>query len=174
MGNKQAISPFRAYETVSSLYSKEQLTEISDDFKKLTSNRDVLDIDVFTANCRGKTSDFTRRHILPRFFSTIDVNRDGKIDFEDFLCAITLFRNGTQDEKAKFLVLMYGTESSITKLNLDRLLLDVLSPRSDEGGNVKFYADWGNDLTSLLHGMSDMVFAQVLYSMSCTSIVIHK
>jgi hypothetical protein len=161
MGNKQSVSPFRAYEIASSLYSKEQLTEISDNFRKIASNRDVLDIDIFTANCRGKTSDFTRRHILPRFFSAIDVNRDGIIDFEDFLCAKTLFRNGTLDEKAKFVVLMYGTESSITRLNLNRLLLDVMSPRSDEGGNVNFYADWGNDLTSLLEVMSDMVFVQV-------------
>jgi hypothetical protein len=52
-------------------------------------------------------------------------------------------------------------KGALSKISLARVLMDAMSPRNDTGGNVKFYADWGNDLESLLSGMSEMVFAQV-------------
>lgn len=39
--------------------------------------------------------------MLPRLFTVFDTKKDGVIDFEEYLCAIALFRLGSADEKIK-------------------------------------------------------------------------
>lgn len=50
-----------------------------------------------------KTSNigYVRKHVFPRLFTVFDTKKDGVIDFEEYLCAIALFRLGTADEKIK-------------------------------------------------------------------------
>lgn len=44
---------------------------------------------------------YAQRHVHPRIFNTFDTKRDGSIDFEEYLCGVTVFRSGSVDDKLK-------------------------------------------------------------------------
>jgi hypothetical protein len=45
-------------------------------------------------------------------FLALDIKKDGVIDFEEYLCAVTVFRSGTLDDKAKCKFLSYSRSVS--------------------------------------------------------------
>jgi len=53
---------------------------------------------------------YAQRHVHPRIFNAFDTKRDGVIDFEEYLCGVTVFRAGGAEEKMKCKV----TSSSYT------------------------------------------------------------
>ena len=44
---------------------------------------------------------YVRKYVLPRVFLLFDTKKDGAIDFDEYLCAVALFRAGTVEDKIK-------------------------------------------------------------------------
>jgi len=55
----------------------------------------------FHAQRPASFGSYAQRHVHPRIFSTFDTKRDGSIDFEEYLCGVTVFRSGSVDDKLK-------------------------------------------------------------------------
>ena len=47
------------------------------------------------------SSQYIRKHVLPRLFAAMDTKRDHVIDFEEYVCAVALFRIGSTEDKIK-------------------------------------------------------------------------
>jgi hypothetical protein len=47
------------------------------------------------------SSQYIRKHVLPRLFAAMDSKRDQVIDFEEYVCAVALFRAGSTEDKIK-------------------------------------------------------------------------
>ena len=47
------------------------------------------------------SSQYIRKHVLPRLFAAMDSKRDQVIDFEEYVCAVALFRIGSTEAKIK-------------------------------------------------------------------------
>ena len=45
--------------------------------------------------------------MIPKLFAIIDSKKDNVIDFEEYVCAVALFRLGSTEEKIRILFLMY-------------------------------------------------------------------
>jgi hypothetical protein len=54
-------------------------------------------------NCKVAvpSSQYVRKYVLPRIFTTVDLKKDNLIDFEEYVCAVALFRVGTTDDKIR-------------------------------------------------------------------------
>lgn len=46
-------------------------------------------------------SAYVRKHIYPRVFHICNTKRSGFLDFEEYLCAVAVFRLGTIEDKIK-------------------------------------------------------------------------
>lgn len=44
---------------------------------------------------------YIRRYILSRMFTVIDTKKDGILDFEEYTCAVALFRTGNTEDKLR-------------------------------------------------------------------------
>ena len=47
------------------------------------------------------SSQYIRKNVLPKLFITIDTKKDNVIDFEEYVCAVALFRIGSTEEKIR-------------------------------------------------------------------------
>lgn len=56
---------------------------------------------LYTSQRQASFGSYAHRHVHPRIFSTFDTKRDGSIDFEEYLCGVTVFRTGTIEDKLK-------------------------------------------------------------------------
>jgi Ca2+-binding EF-hand superfamily protein len=107
MGNKQSASPFRNYETASSNFTAEDLGIITKAFRDKSERKDFIDIEAFSIGSKARISIYSRCYILPRLLRIVDTKCDNRIDFEEYVCAISLFRVGTKEDKVRLLFLMY-------------------------------------------------------------------
>ena len=60
-------------------------------------------INIFDQNCvvSVPSSQYIRKNVLPKLFITIDTKKDNVIDFEEYVCAVALFRIGSTEEKIR-------------------------------------------------------------------------
>eukprot|EP00598_Pedospumella_elongata_P008564 CAMPEP_0184995712 /NCGR_PEP_ID=MMETSP1098-20130426/53720_1 /TAXON_ID=89044 /ORGANISM="Spumella elongata, Strain CCAP 955/1" /LENGTH=123 /DNA_ID=CAMNT_0027522015 /DNA_START=21 /DNA_END=389 /DNA_ORIENTATION=+ len=123
MGNKPSASPFPSYDAAVGMYSASEVKELKAKFDTLSNGQATISASAFGK----KTSTFgpyAQRHVHPRIFNAFDTKRDGVIDFEEYLCVVTVFRAGGAEEKMKCIYIMYeGIKSggSMTKDNFRQL-----------------------------------------------------
>ena len=111
----------------------------------------------------AKCTVYAKRHILPRFFSTMDVKKDGVVDFEEFLCAVALFRVGSTEDKIKVLFLMYEPSAKsgcLMREQLRLLLVDSLILAQRQELPLQLLQSWIEEQHELSQGMVDMALFQ--------------
>ncbi len=115
-------------------------------------------------NCQVKaaTEPYVRKHILPRLFAVMDGKKDNVIDFEEYVCAVALFRIGTTEEKIRVLFMMYEPFKGmhLQKENVRRLLVDSTIAIQKESVPVGTLEQWIQDQLELSECMADMALQQ--------------
>ncbi len=66
---------------------------------------------------------YAQRNVHPRIFNAFDTKRDGVIDFEEYLCGVTVFRADGVEEKMKCKVTSSRYTFPLLTCNLLFLLL---------------------------------------------------
>jgi Ca2+-binding EF-hand superfamily protein len=189
MGNKGSLaSPFPSYETALAHLTPAEVQHLGNSFKSMSRGRDALTLQGFLEvglqswalyhnasfspvlffflphKQYAKCTSYAKRHILPRLFSTIDVKKDGLVDFEEFLCAVALFRVGSNEDKIKVLFLMYEPSAKtgcLMREQLRLLLVDslLLAQRGQELP-LPLLQSWIEEQQELSQGMVDMALFQ--------------
>ena len=105
------------------------------------------------------TESYIRKHILPRLFAVMDGKKDNILDFEEYVCAVALFRIGTTEEKIRVLFLMYEPFKGLhlQKESLRRLLVDATVAIQKEEVPVATLELWILEQIELSECMADMV-----------------
>ena len=114
-----------------------------------------------TQHCQvnAATESYIRKHILPRLFAVMDGKKDNVLDFEEYVCAVALFRIGTTEEKIRVLFLMYEPFKGLhlQKESLRRLLVDATVAIQKEEVPVATLELWILEQIELSECMADMV-----------------
>ena len=163
MGNKHSSSPLPSYEYAIRNYTNDELDNIRTVFVTIARNEELLDAE--TISNHGRVSAYSRKLIIPRFISGADNSGKDFLDFEKYVCIITLFRSGSVEDKIKFLFLMYDDTHkgiNLPRNSLINMLTDIMAPRNSSitPEDSKFYREWSNDLEGLVEGMADMIMLQ--------------
>ena len=161
MGNKTLCSPLPSYESALSTLADAEVEHISGTFKSLSRGRDILSLSSFVE--ASKCAAYPKKHVLPRLFGAIDTKRDGVLDFEEYLCAVALFRVGSTEEKIKLLYLMYEPNTKtgcLMREQLRKLLVDALMVAQRQYVPLAQVEDWLEEQSELSLGMVDMAIAQ--------------
>jgi Ca2+-binding EF-hand superfamily protein len=113
-------------------------------------------------HCKAPTAPYIRKHILPRLFAVIDGKKDNVIDFEEYVCAVALFRIGTTEEKIRVLFLMYEPFKGLhlTKESVRKLLVDATVAIQKEDIHVATLELWIQEQMELSECMADMALMQ--------------
>mmetsp|Transcript_18577 Transcript_18577/g.17896 ORF Transcript_18577/g.17896 Transcript_18577/m.17896 type:complete len:200 (+) Transcript_18577:238-837(+) len=163
MGNKIS-SPFPTYESACSSLNPMEILHLKETFNIISKNGSSINLLNFTQNCKVAvpSSQFVRKYVLPRIFTTVDLKKDNLIDFEEYVCAVALFRVGTTDDKIRVLFLMYepfkGTH--LLRENLKKLLVDSTIAIQREAVPASTLETWINDQADLSDCMTDMALQQ--------------
>mmetsp|Transcript_11161 Transcript_11161/g.24792 ORF Transcript_11161/g.24792 Transcript_11161/m.24792 type:complete len:118 (-) Transcript_11161:17-370(-) len=115
MGNKSIGSPFPSYDAALALYSQAELNEFRKKYTTLSGGSEVLSLPNFVKSLSAHSS-YAQRELAPRLFSALNLKRNGSLTFEEYLCGLTVFRSGTQDNKIKCLYIMYDGAKASTGL----------------------------------------------------------
>ena len=113
------------------------------------------------------SSQYIRKHVLPRLFAAMDAKRDNVIDFEEYVCAVALFRIGSTEEKIKSELQMF---QEIKCISFSK------SSYSQIENNVTYSAEKKNDLLPFLFSFLccipflHLLFFLVQFYFSCTSL----
>ena len=138
-----------------------EISHLKKSFKTLCRNNDSITLSSFTANCQvhAATESYIRKHILPRLFAVMDGKKDNVLDFEEYVCAVALFRIGTTEEKIRVLFLMYEPFKGLhlQKESLRRLLVDATVAIQKEEVPVATLELWILEQIELSECMADMV-----------------
>jgi Ca2+-binding EF-hand superfamily protein len=169
MGNKHT-SPFPSYDNACTYFNTEEIAHFNITFRSICLQKEYLDINTLTLLNSEKLSSYTLKHLLSKLFAIVDSKKDALIDFEEYLCALALFRFGTVDEKMKLLFILYeptqkGINGYIPRDVLCKLLRDSLQPAESNGESSKYYEEWSRNLVELIEGMADMVLVQVNFNL---------
>ena len=167
MGNRQA-SPFPTYDNACSYFNAEEIAHFHICFRSSCRQNDAIELKNLCAINVDKITSYSRHHMLPKLFIIIDTKKDSFLDFEEYLCALALFRFGTFEEKMRLLFIIYeptpkSLNGTISKEILCNILKDSLSPTNLSEGTAevsKYYEEWSDDLGELVEGMADMVLIQ--------------
>lgn len=100
MGNKLSASPFPSYEAARNQFSAAEIAEIKSKFTLISGGQETINLAGLVQRA-SSSSAYCQRQICPRIFNVIDTKKDGVIDFEEYLCAVAVFRSNVVDEKAK-------------------------------------------------------------------------
>jgi len=93
----------------------------------------------------------------------MDVKKDGVVDFEEFLCAVALFRVGSTEDKIKVLFLMYEPSAKsgcLMREQLRLLLVDSLILAQRQELPLQLLQSWIEEQHELSQGMVDMALFQ--------------
>mmetsp|Transcript_13870 Transcript_13870/g.11853 ORF Transcript_13870/g.11853 Transcript_13870/m.11853 type:complete len:117 (-) Transcript_13870:331-681(-) len=63
-------------------------------------------------------------NLIEDIFNSIDIEKEGRIDFRDFICALSIIKGGTLEDKLRLAFLAYDSDHNgfIDKNELSRLL----------------------------------------------------
>ena len=126
MGNKLP-SPIPSYDIAISQLNKIEIEHIQKTFRLIgKSEKHITPMSFYSCELI-KCSMYMRKYILPRLFHVIDTKKDGVIDFEEYVCAIALFRIGSTEDKIMLLFLMYEPQKNgfLLNENLRQMLVDA-------------------------------------------------
>eukprot|EP01041_Mallomonas_annulata_P008206 gene8206-16877_t len=160
MGNKVS-SPLMGYDVASSHFSPAELEQVRKAFRTLSPRDQPMDRSAFTQN--SPCSPYISKYILPRVFSTIDTKKDNVLDFEEYVCAMGLFRFGSLEDKSRLLFLMYLPSKggvNLLRENLRSLLKDANAVQQQNETALPTYESWIEDMNEIVDGMADMVLTQ--------------
>lgn len=105
--------------------------------------------------------------VIPSIFSVMDVKKSGAVEFDDCVCTLALFRNGSDEDKAKFLYLMYYDAKSgyMLRPQFQNLMIDAqvgeqyVKGSSVSVASVASMREWAVEQQNLVAGpMMDCVF----------------
>lgn len=160
MGNKVA-SPIPTVDIVNQHLDQQELSHIRTLFLSISNNDRYITLQQFRSSLQSRTSEYSRYHFVPRMFTIIDTKKDGYIDYDEFACAVALFRIGGTEDKIKFLYLMYEPKNGILpRDNLRTLLIDALLSVQDDSNPLHVMEKWMSDQMELTDGMTDLALQQ--------------
>jgi Ca2+-binding EF-hand superfamily protein len=102
--------------------------------------------------------------VIPSIFSVMDVKKSGAVEFDDCVCTLALFRYGSDEDKAKFLYLMYYDAKSghMLRPQFQNLMIDAqVGEQYVKGSSVSVASmrEWAVEQQNLVAGpMTDCVF----------------
>eukprot|EP01039_Chlorochromonas_danica_P006578 gene6578-7268_t len=166
MGNKQSSpSALPSYDHVANSFSSNDLEAVRERFYELSEKAESLDIGSF-AKALMHNGPYIQKHILPRIFACCDMNKDGMLDVEEYVCAVALFRFGSLDEKCRFLLAMYDSAKggssggAIVRESLRQLLVDATVLANKRVVALSSQEDWIASLKPLSEAMVETVLFQ--------------
>lgn len=108
-------------------------------------------------------SEYILRHVIMKLFTVIDTKKDGVIDFEEYFCAVCLFRIGNIEEKIKIIFAMYEQPTKlgfICRDNLKELIIDSTISIQKITKPIDTLERWIDELDVIAEGMVEMALHQ--------------
>jgi len=160
MGNKTS-SPFPTFDNAKNILSTSDIDKLRTSYKQISSESGVITSANFN-QIPCKCSQYVRKFLLPRLFLAIDTKKDGYIDFEEYLCAMTTFKKGAIDDKIKLLFILYDPVKGTFLLRdqLRQLLIDSIVVNQREEMPSLTLEEWILDLRELAEGMVESALYQ--------------